>query len=302
VGGGHGKDIALATLAWYDEHVLALSSASAPSSGAAVQLEVFGGQPNEFLGFPTWPPPGALFRKLFVQGTVAAAGAAGVPGRLGGLSAAPPAPGSGDQLRYVYDPKDPTPYVGGGWLNFRKDGPKEQRALELRKDVLVITSEPFDETCDLVGVVKATLFMQCSAPECDVVARLCIVRAPKKLRWPDLRGWSTGLGPGSSLNLCESLVRVPFAADSSGAPGVKRIDIDVGVVCCRVERGDQLRLHVCSAVHPRAMRHPLGTGDWLLSSEVGPPAELTLISDSSRPSCVELPFFAPASASTSRCV
>ena len=24
-------------------------------------------------------------------------------------------------LKYVYDPRDPTPYSGGGWLNLRKD-------------------------------------------------------------------------------------------------------------------------------------------------------------------------------------
>jgi len=38
---------------------------------------------------------------------------------------------------------------------------------------------------------------------------------------------------------------------------------------------DALRLHICSAAHPRYMRHPLhASGDWLEGPEVGPPATL----------------------------
>eukprot|EP00449_Zooxanthella_nutricula_P022630 CAMPEP_0198525042 /NCGR_PEP_ID=MMETSP1462-20131121/23109_1 /TAXON_ID=1333877 /ORGANISM="Brandtodinium nutriculum, Strain RCC3387" /LENGTH=90 /DNA_ID=CAMNT_0044254785 /DNA_START=70 /DNA_END=339 /DNA_ORIENTATION=+ len=88
----------------------------------------------------------------------------------------PPSSGQGGLLRYTYDPRNPTTYAGAGWLNMRKDGPRSQRDVEMRSDVLVLTSEPFEHSFDVVGNVRATLFMRCSAPECDVVARLCVVR------------------------------------------------------------------------------------------------------------------------------
>lgn len=49
------------------------------------------------------------------------------------------------------------------------------------------------------------------------------------------------------------------------------IEFSLGYTACRLEEGDQLRLHVCSAAHPRWLRHPLQPQgeDWLLgNSEV----------------------------------
>ena len=53
---------------------------------------------------------------------------------------------------------------------------------------------------------------------------------------------------------------------------VKRLDLSIGFTACRLEKGDCLRLHICSAAHPRWLRHPLQPQgeDWLLGdSEAG---------------------------------
>ncbi len=52
---------------------------------------------------------------------------------------------------------------------------------------------------------------------------------------------------------------------------VQHVEFSLGYTACRLEEGDQLRLHVCSAAHPRWLRHPLQPQgeDWLLGdSEV----------------------------------
>merc|ERR1712060_1027015 len=94
-----------------------------------------------------------------------------------------------------------------------------------------------------------------------------------------------------SLNLCETIVRVSFEEDN-GTAGIRRIQLDVGPVCCRMNPEDALRLHICSAAHPRYMRHPLNaSGDWLESTEVGRPATLTVFADMSRRSSIQVPTF-----------
>ena len=78
----------------------------------------------------------------------------------------------------------------------------------------------------IFGCLKRSSFgfhrsVRCSAAECDVLARLCVVRGkPKPMGWlgtlsqslgtlGDLRG----LGSGRSVNLCENIVRAQFQKD-----------------------------------------------------------------------------------------
>lgn len=67
--------------------------------------------------------------------------------------------GSADNTTtYLYDPKKPVPTVGGNNLII-KCGPKDQRAVQARSDVLVYTSEAFKEPMAITGEMKATLFV-----------------------------------------------------------------------------------------------------------------------------------------------
>ncbi|CAE8631132.1 unnamed protein product [Polarella glacialis] len=358
----HGKQITKDTLAWYDEH---LREEGSQSSAAKVRLQVIGAEPGQdWLECDFWPPPPP---ERSLQFYLSSGDSCQPPATTtGSLELAPrPEQSSAEtsSLQYVYDPADPTPYSGGGWLNLQKDGPKDQRSLESQRkeDMLVLTSAPLQESLEVLGEVEVTLFVSCSAAECDLVARLCVVRSgsleegdgstgplgllvqlPQTLnRLLDRRE----LGPGQSLNVCEGLARVNFSQpdadnsnnnnhntnnnqnknnednkdnnnadnsnnnnsnttnnnntnnnnnnDADGPPGFRRVQISLGPTACHFAKGDRVRLHVCSAAHPRWLRHPLqgANEDWLLGSgPLGPPAEVRVLADAARPSSLRLPL------------
>ena len=72
---------------------------------------------------------------------------------------------------------------------------------------------------------------------------------------------------GQSFNLCEGYARVRFdglQADAGAPPetsygtmptAVRELRVDLGATCCRFLPGDKIRLQVCSAAHPKALRH-----------------------------------------------
>ncbi|CAJ1429710.1 unnamed protein product [Effrenium voratum] len=269
----HAGKVAAETGRWYQEH-LALEGEARP---AAVRMQLITDEePEEWLECGAWPPPeGARWDLFLAPGHVGlrsepAAGAAGATG----------ADTSTEPLSYSYDPRDPTPYAGDGWLNLQRDGPQDQREVERRQDVLVLSSAPLEEQLEVVGEVTVSLFLSCSAPECDVLARLCVVRDAVKDNNPLA---ALGIGGAKSVNLCENIARVKFQEE------VTRLDLSLGFTACRFRPGDQVRLHICSAAHPRWLRHPLQPPgeDWLLGdSEVGAPAKITILSE--RPSRLRL--------------
>jgi putative CocE/NonD family hydrolase len=90
----------------------------------------------------------------------------------GVLSQKPPADETAD--RYIYDPQNPVPTLGGALLmpaTFRS-GPRDQRSIEQRTDVLVYTSAPLERDLEVTGPISVTLWASSSAPDTDFVARL----------------------------------------------------------------------------------------------------------------------------------
>lgn len=65
---------------------------------------------------------------------------------------------------------------------------------------------------------------------------------------------------GTSINLCEGLTRVDALPDeesigaTKGAMG-REVVVELGPVAAELCVGESLRLHVCSAAHPRWMRN-----------------------------------------------
>ena len=83
--------------------------------------------------------------------------------------------GEGDEpARYAYDPEDPVPTVGGSILlaGIHRPGPRDQRGIEARPDVLVYTGPALESPYTALGPVYATLFAASSSPDTDFVARL----------------------------------------------------------------------------------------------------------------------------------
>jgi putative CocE/NonD family hydrolase len=97
---------------------------------------------------------------------------------------------------FVYDPRNPVPTAGGAvccnpaifpW------GPKDQRSVEKRKDVLVYSSAPLVADTEVTGPIKLVLHAASSAMDTDFTAKLVDV-------FPD----------GSARNLTDGILRVRY--------------------------------------------------------------------------------------------
>lgn len=109
----------------------------------------------------------------------------------------PAAPASG----YRYDPADPVPTAGGptlipaspdGGLDWM-GGPRDQRAIEARPDVLSFTSDVLDTDLEVTGPLVVTLHAATSAADTDFTARLADV-------WPD----------GRAIAIADGIVRARY--------------------------------------------------------------------------------------------
>ena len=236
-------------LAWFDVH---LRGRSDRRRRARVRVEVMGG--GGWRDLEAWPPA-ADTRRWRLQAH-------------GGLDPAAPAAGAPD--RYRYDPADPTPAVGGTSLG-RGAGPRDNRRLEARPDVLTYTSEPLAEDMEIVGPVSAELFVTSSLEHADFFARLCDV---------DRRG--------RSVNVCDGLQRVRPGAPPRAADGTMRVEVRLWPTAHRFRRGHRVRLQVSSGAHPRFVRN-LGTDEPLATGTTMRSAEQAVHHDPGHPSAVLLP-------------
>ena len=69
------------------------------------------------------------------------------------------------------DPKNPVQTIGGRNL-FLDSGPKDQRPIESRSDVLVFSSEPLKEDLEVTGRLAVKLFVTTNVADTDFVVRL----------------------------------------------------------------------------------------------------------------------------------
>lgn len=152
------------------------------------------------------------------------------------LSTARPAAGA-TPLSYTYEPTNPVPTVGGIQLTLPA-GPKDQRPIEAREDVLVFTSETLNEPLEVTGRIRARLWISSDAPDTDFFLRLCDV-------YPD----------GRSFNLCEGMLRTRFRRGFDRErflrPGeIVPIDLDAWSTSVIFNRGHRLRVDITSSCAP----------------------------------------------------
>ena len=123
-----------------------------------------------------WPPPESAPISWYLQ----------AGGRLISEPALDqPAATTVPPTRYRYDPADPTPNVGGAFPDLPwRYGPKDNRKLEARPDVLTFTTEVLDRDLEIIGPVEAQLFVRSSLAHTDFFARLCDVWAKRAVDQP----------------------------------------------------------------------------------------------------------------------
>ncbi len=88
----------------------------------------------------------------------------------GGLARAS-APRRAKPSTFEHDPESPVPTIGGPNLE-APAGPRDQRPIESRDDVVVFTSEPLERPLEVTGRLAARLHVQASGPRVDLHVRL----------------------------------------------------------------------------------------------------------------------------------
>lgn len=146
-------------------------------------------------------------------------------------------PAAADMLTWTSDPTRPVPSVGGYELTIPA-GPRDQRSIESRDDLLSFTTAPLESPLEVTGQVEAVLSVQCTAPDADLIVRLCDV-------YPD----------GRSYNICEGALRLRCRQGldqevwlKPGEPVTVRIPL--WTTSMIFNRGHCLRVHIASSSAP----------------------------------------------------
>jgi putative CocE/NonD family hydrolase len=264
-------------LDWYD--YLFLGKQNQFANGKPVKIFVMG--ENKWRDEEAWPlerTKEARYRLFSLQ---PANGANGVSGNGGLLAPGVLTRTSGTPSdTYTYDPANPVPTVGGPLCCdaiHLAPGPRDQKEVESRPDVLVYSTEPLDSDVEVTGPVTLDLYAVSSAVDTDFTAKLIDV-------WPN----------GFAQNLTEGIIRASYRESTSEAkpivPGkVYEYKIDLWSTSNVFLKGHRIRLEVSSSNFPRFDRN-LNTGKSASTSEVFVKATNKILHDPAHPSALILPI------------
>lgn len=125
---------------------------------------------NRWQSATQWPPKEARVLRLYLR----SGGRANSLWGDGRLDRSPPS-GSEPPDRFVYDPMNPAPTVGGGDCcngGLTAAGALDQRPVEARSDVLVYTSGPLTSPLEVTGFVETVLKVSSDAKDTDFAVKL----------------------------------------------------------------------------------------------------------------------------------
>ncbi|WP_263356395.1 CocE/NonD family hydrolase [Acidicapsa ligni] len=181
---------------------------------------------------------------------------------------------------YVYDPMNPVPTVGGPLCcdaEHLAPGPRDQRPVETRPDVLVYSTPALDQDIEVTGPISLDLYASSTATDTDFTAKLVDVA-------PD----------GFARNLTEGILRARFHDSTRDEPKpiepgkIIEYKIDLWATSNVFLKGHKIRLEVSSSNFPRFDRN-LNTGKNASTSDVAVKATNTIVHDAAHPSALILP-------------
>ncbi|MHB8576067.1 MAG: CocE/NonD family hydrolase [Dehalococcoidia bacterium] len=225
-----------------------------------------------------WPLARTAFTPFYLHSGGRANSAAGD----GALGLEPPAAEPPDA--YTYDPRNPAPTAGGttflpGLSIAANAGPRDQRSVETRADVLVYSTPSLDADTEVTGPIEVILYAATSAPDTDWTAKLVDVH-------PD----------GFARILCDGILRARYRHGTGTAepltPGeVEEYRIDLWATSNLFRAGHRIRLEISSSNFPHFDRN-LNTGGKLGAESLADarPAEQTVFHDAGHPSHILLPL------------
>jgi len=181
------------TLRWYDFLFKGIQNDFA--TGKPVTIFVMG--PNQWRQEDDWPLARAKTTRYFLHSQGSANSSRG----NGSLSTSAPASEPAD--KFTFDPGKPVPTTGGPLCCdavHLAPGPKDQRALEERDDVLIYSTPPLEHDLEVTGPVRLEFFASSSAVDTDFTAKLVDVS-------PD----------GSAINIAEGILRANYRASQESS-------------------------------------------------------------------------------------
>jgi len=256
------------TLRWYD---FLFKGVQNEFAGKHVKVFVMG--LNQWRDEDDWPLARAKVTKYFLHSN----GAANSTPGDGSLSTSAAASEPAD--KFTYDPSKPVPTLGGPLCcdaGHLAPGPRDQRTLEERNDVLIYSTPRLDHDTEVTGPIRLELFASSSAVDTDFTAKLVDV-------YPD----------GSAFNLTEGILRAKYRDSQESAtllaPGaIYSLAVDLWATSNVFRAGHRIRLEISSSNFPRFDRN-LNTGESAATSIKWATATNTILHDAAHPSALVLP-------------
>ena len=181
--------------------------------------------------------------------------------------------------KYKYDPKDPVPSIGGRFQQVVPPGPRDQRPLLARSDVLVYTTAPLENDVEVTGPITVTLYAASSATDTDFTAKLDDV-------YPD----------GTSMLISYGIQRARYRESQARQALIKpgqtyKYTIQVWPTSNLFKAGHRIRVEISSSNFPMFDRNP-NTGHPFGQDSELQIADQTIFHDKDRPSMITLPIVA----------
>jgi len=258
------------TLRWYDFLFKGVENEFA--TGKRVKIFVMG--INHWRDEDDWPLARAQSIKYFLHSH------GGANSTRGDGSLSTKTPGNEPSDRFTFEPARPVPTVGGPLCcdsDQLAPGPRDQRSVEERDDVLIYSTPALDRDLEVTGPVRLEFFASSSVVDTDFTAKLVDVS-------PD----------GRAINLTEGILRARYR-DSQATPTlltpgrVFPFSIDLWATSNIFHAGHRLRLELSSSNFPRFDRN-LNTGELAANSAKWAIATNTILHDSAHPSALILPI------------
>jgi putative CocE/NonD family hydrolase len=234
------RDLFQRELRWYDHYL------KGEDNGVDREppVEIFYMGVNKWKHADDWPVPGTKFTPYYLSSSGKANSATG----KGALVVTQPS-GSGTD-KYQYDPNNPVPTVGGNNCCGTPTlaGPKDQRPIESRSDVLVYTSEALQSPVAIAGPVKMKLFAATDGRDTDWMVKLVDVH-------PN----------GFAMNIAEGILRTRFRnglekMDLLQPNQVYEYEVDMAGTANVFQPGHRIRIDITSSNFPQFDRNP-NTGE-----------------------------------------
>jgi len=222
-----------------------------------------------------WPLPDTQYRPYYLHSN----GGANTRHGDGALSTKPPGDEHADVYRY--NPLRPVPTIGGQVIlpGGNAMGPRDQREVELRDDVLVYSTPVLERQVEVTGPIELRLFVSSSALDTDFTGKLVDV-------YPD----------GRAMILTEGILRARYRnsfteLELMESGKIYELWLNLWATANVFLPGHRIRLEVSSSNFPRFDRNS-NTGGVIASetAEQYQPAINRIFHDTANPSHLILPL------------